>query len=1154
MTDTRWRVFQTIGFSAVLLAFAAMAVGQTAWTGNGTSWAEASSWSSGRPASNVSAEFAIDAPIVEMPATAAALGVQVRETAAGGVRFQAEEDDAQTHKLTIGTGGIVVEKGAGPVIFDGVQTGGEAVSVATTGTQYWENDAGQPVILAGGLNYGAKLTLSNGVFHVGGVFDAVNSYTELLGTTNSSIHLIDGLSSGKNQMILTGVHLYVDGAPLRIPNLFRFGKGATILKGDGPMTFTGGDDGVSPSILFQQYSNQALNIRRSGTVDFLAPIALCTAGSSPNNGTLGLMAGSGSQVVLHQGFWDMAKGNYDKDESSNYNRGAKLCFDGVAANYTLIGESRHGWRSSGTQAATSIVHEKSGPNFIRLSAGDGPKTFAPFGRGMLRTNCGQTTFFRALEPDLVVTNGIGADPSTGNDGGRPYGFASEYDITFAGGFDVRSPAMAIISLNMGEGDVLFDGEIRLGTSKTSWTLEQGGYRFLPGSIFTGTNNCGELRLYPSRPSIISGQSESMSILDLGGNTIELDYESNPAGKFPVSTNNNSALRLSGADILLAGGSGVVDSVAADSGTLLRAGRNSIYRKSGEGIVDLGSLTVTAPASGTLDVQSGIVKVGETGDGTTLFKDFGYFTVDRSAWASVDQDGFLVPLTGEVPLAESVAGEYAYLTESCTLAGSGNQDVQTLRVQSDTEDIVLDIGTRSALVLHQCGMLVTGSHDVTIRGNASQSIGKGGEYNMGLSLLNHGDGVLTIDAPLKVSYLLLGGTGPIRVLSTNSVNGTTYLNRGRILLGENGFLSATSPLTINGATLVPEVDSALSNKITLGHSGAIFEVPEGLELEVRGAIGGSTGSVRSDGVGTLVLSGDNTFQAPIYLSNGTVRLGSATALGPDSSVTARLSSPIFLNGATLDLAGFSPNVSFVRLDGGAKITDSVGGGALAGFEYDLRDGIVDVPLNDLTAGIYKCPEHSIPLFKRGPGDVHVLQSLHHSGLTTIEEGRLFVDGDLSNSPVHVKGGAFYSSGNVGGSLNIQKGRIVLGLDPETDASFSTMTIAGGGIGLSDAAVVRISVSGEANGGLVATHPYARICIDQAKLDLNRTRDAGRRLIEGICLIRNDGHYPIQGEFAGFPESVEQPIGNGNTLVMTYQGGDGNDVILTMVSHTSILLVR
>lgn len=426
--------------------------------------------------------------------------------------------------------------------------------------------------------------------------------------------------------------------------------------------------------------------------------------------------------------------------------------------------------------------------------------------------------------------------------------------------------------------------------------------------------------------------------------------------------------------------------------------------------------------------------------------------------------------------------------------------------------------------------------------------------MGLSLLNHGDGVLTIDAPLKVSYLLLGGTGPIRVLSTNSVNGTTYLNRGRILLGENGFLSATSPLTINGATLVPETDSVLSNKITLGHSGAIFEVPEGLELEVRGAIGGSTGSVRSEGAGTLILSGDNTFHAPIYLSNGTVRLGSATALGPDSSVTARLSSPIFLNGATLDLAGFSPNVSFVRLDGGAKITDSVGGGALAGFEYDLRDGIVDVPLNDLTAGIYKCPEHSIPLFKRGPGDVHVLQSLHHSGLTTIEEGRLFVDGDLSNSPVHVKGGVFYSSGNVGGSLNIQKGRIVLGLDPETDASFSTMTIAGGGIGLSDAAVVRISVSGEANGGLVATHPYARICIDQAKLDLNRTRDAGRRLVEGVCLIRNDGHYPIQGEFAGFPESVEQPIGNGNTLVMTYQGGDGNDVILTMVSHTSILLVR
>ena len=1156
MTDIRRSIFQTIGYSAFLLTTAALSGGQTVWTGEGTSWSEERSWNAGVPSSSVRAEFATDAPAVEVPETAAAQGIVVRGTATGGVRFKAAADDAQTHKLTIGTGGIVVEEGAGPILFEGIQTGDRPVSVTTTGAQYWKHEADSPVILAGGLSLGANLTLSNGVFHLGGVIQPANSYVDLSGTTNSALHLLDGLSASKYQLSLSGINLFVDGAPLRIPSLFKFGNGTTILSGDGPMIFTGGDDGTSPSIIFSQYRNQPLQIRRSGTVDFLAPVALCSSPTGPNNGTIGLMAGSGSQIVLHQGFWDTATGSYDKDTSSAYNRGAKLCFDGVAANYTLIGDSPHGWRTSGTHAATSIVHDKSGPNFVSLSAGDGPKTFGPFGRGMLRTNNGQTTFFRALEPDLVITNGLGADASTGNDGGRPYGFASSYDMTFAGGIDVRSPAMPIASLNMGEGDISFGGEIRLGgKSDSTWTLEQGGYRFLSDSIFTGTNNYGMLRLYPSRPSVISGRSESMGMLDLGGgSTIELDYASNPSGKFPVSTNNTSALRLSGADLLLAGGSGLVDSVAADSGTLLRAGRNSISRKDGEAIVDLGTLAIGSPSAGTLDVQSGVVKVRDTGDRTSLVLNRGYFTVDRSAWAAVDPDGFLVPLSGEVPFAEAVPGDYAVLTESCTLTGGSNFDIQALRVQADTEDIVLDIGERSGLILRQNGTLVTGTHDVTIRGTSLQPILTSGDYTMGLSFLNYGSGVLTLDAPLKSGFLILGGTGPIRILATNQVNGGSYLNRGRILFGANGILSAASNLTLNGATLVSECDSVLSNKITLSTGGCVFEIPEGTTLEVRGTITGSTGSLRSEGAGTLVLSGDSTFQVPVYLNNGTVRLGSATALGLDSSAKARLSTPVFLNGTTLDLAGLSPNISFIRLEGGAKIVDSVGGGSLTGFAYDLRDGIVDVPLNDLTASIYKRPEHPVPLFKRGPGDVHVLQSLSHSGLTCIEEGRLFVDGDLANSPVHVKGGAFYSSGNLGGSLNVEAGRIVLGLDPVTDASYSTMVVAGGGIGLGRAAVVRISVNGESNGGFAVTHPYARISIDQATLDLQRTRDAGSRLLAGVCLIRNDGLYPVSGEFEGFPESVEQPIGNGNTLVMTYQGGDGNDVVLTMISHTSILFVR
>ena len=150
MTDIRRSIFQTIGYSAFLLTTAALSGGQTVWTGEGTSWSEERSWNAGVPSSSVRAEFATDAPAVEVPETAAAQGIVVNGTATGGVRFKAAADDAQTHKLTIGTGGIVVDEGAGPILFEGIQTGGNPVSVTTTGAQYWKHRQTVPLFWRAG--------------------------------------------------------------------------------------------------------------------------------------------------------------------------------------------------------------------------------------------------------------------------------------------------------------------------------------------------------------------------------------------------------------------------------------------------------------------------------------------------------------------------------------------------------------------------------------------------------------------------------------------------------------------------------------------------------------------------------------------------------------------------------------------------------------------------------------------------------------------------------------------------------------------------------------------------------------------------------------------------------------------------------------------
>ena len=106
-------------------------------------------------------------------------------------------------------------------------------------------------------------------------------------------------------------------------------------------------------------------------------------------------------------------------------------------------------------------------------------------------------------------------------------------------------------------------------------------------------------------------------------------------------------------------------------------------------------------------------------------------------------------------------------------------------------------------------------------------------------------------------------------------------------------NGSGALTLTGAVSAP-------GSLTLGGSYAATD------NTVSGVISGA-GTLISNGAGTWVLTGANTRSGAVTVQNGTLRAGSAQALGTVTGVT--------VNGGTLDLNDFSLTAQSLTGTGG-----------------------------------------------------------------------------------------------------------------------------------------------------------------------------------------------------------------------------------------------
>jgi fibronectin-binding autotransporter adhesin len=171
---------------------------------------------------------------------------------------------------------------------------------------------------------------------------------------------------------------------------------------------------------------------------------------------------------------------------------------------------------------------------------------------------------------------------------------------------------------------------------------------------------------------------------------------------------------------------------------------------------------------------------------------------------------------------------------------------------------------------------------------------------------------------------------------------------------------------------------------------------GMTATIDAALIGATQLVKAD-LGTLVLTGTNSYTGGTLIDAGTLRIASDANLGDAASA-------LTLDGGTLNTTADIVSARDVTLTGtGTFVTDAgttlAFTGALTGAGDLIKDGAGALALNDVSS---------------------------HSGATTVRAGSLFINGDLSLATglTSVASGATLGgSGVIGGNVAIADGAIL-----------------------------------------------------------------------------------------------------------------------------------
>lgn len=209
------------------------------------------------------------------------------------------------------------------------------------------------------------------------------------------------------------------------------------------------------------------------------------------------------------------------------------------------------------------------------------------------------------------------------------------------------------------------------------------------------------------------------------------------------------------------------------------------------------------------------------------------------------------------------------------------------------------------------------------------------------------------------------------------DGPGAVNSGGMQFAVDGYTLDGDALTLTGAQAVVRVGDGTA-------AGSSYTAT------VNDVLSGSAQLVKSD-LGTLVLTGANTYNGGTQIKAGTLRVSSDVNLGDAAG-------QIEFNGGTL---GIGANLA------SARTVTLTGAGTIA-------------PDNGLTASLDGLISGAGPLTKSGGGTLILTAANDYSGATTVANGTLMINGDQSaaHGTVTVQSGAtLRGTGTIGGDVAV-----------------------------------------------------------------------------------------------------------------------------------------
>jgi autotransporter-associated beta strand protein len=917
--------------------------------------------------------------------------------------------------------------------FSGVASGAGGLTKIGLGVQTLSgaNDyTGATTITAGELALGAHdvigdssaVIVNGGTFTLGTRDDTVASLTMSSGSVSRGAGILtlngaSALTGGAVSYTAAGGRL-IFGGTLELGGVtFSYGSASTP-SGSQDTIRLGGNVGYASSATGQAlFTNTAAGVGAFDLGDAQRTLNLT------NSGTLG--AGTPEMAV----YWAV--------------RGGGITKDGTGA--LLLGHAN-------THTNTTLTAGD-------LLVGDD----AAVGAGTVNLNGG--TFASADATARIITNAlsIGGDITLGQaSGGTGVLTFSNADLG-----NVTRSITAVTNVNfvgaVTNGSLVKAGNATLALSNTGTSLAN--LNITAGTVAVQTN------------ATVGGLAGSGSgALSIAGGTLTVN----------ASTNSSFGQVISGAGGLIKSGSGTVTlsgNNTYDGATTVSGGRLALTGTNTSSailVTNTGTLSGTGNVGNVVVAGGGLIAPGSSPGNLTV----GNFTMGGGGgyeWEIVNVAGTpgsewdLITITGSTSITATSGSPFTIFITGNSVTGwdeNANTNWVIMDWAGGTGPVSFD---PTAFALNTTGFGDTISGNFSLSTNATSLLLF---YNgdLGTPTYSGGSGVWSTGfSPdlVNSSDAIFDGAGGT---ATNNISTNTITTLGTITFATNATGSYTlvaasgsagfdtnSPLVMAGG-IVNESAYAQTVDLALSLSSTKTANAASNDIILNGDIIGSSG-INKIGDNMLVLNGANSYAGATTISNGTVRLGSATALGTTAAGTTVSSGAVLdLYGQTVDNEAVS--IAGTGISGGGALINSSGSAASLGGALTLTANATVNTTGDLT--LSSAVGGAFTLTKNGAGALNFGASNTVTGMT-LNAGtvRFGVNNGLGTGTLTINGGTL---ANTNASARTLSNNVVVGGDFGIGQSSVGATILSGNIDLTGdtrtVTVVRSSTfSGVvSNGGL------------------------------------------------------------------------------------------